>query len=196
MIKHSIGLFLVVMLLTSAAQAAVITQSGVGATEVDTFAGTSHTLNFNLGIGEVITDVNVSVQMSDGDPWGDLDMFITSNGIQVELLSQSTLDDCCQFGDFDVTFDDSAAGTIGTQDFLIGSFKPQFGALSDFNGTALASLWTLDIFEIICCETESDLVAWSVTVTTENGQIPEPGTIALFGLGLAGLGLARRKKKA
>ncbi len=32
------------------------------------------------------------------------------------------------------------------------------------------------------------------TSTTGNGSIPTPGTIALFGLGLTGLGFARRKK--
>ena len=33
-------------------------------------------------------------------------------------------------------------------------------------------------------------------IATELGQIPEPGTLAIFGLGLAGLGFARRKRAA
>ena len=38
---------------------------------------------------------------------------------------------------------------------------------------------------------------WSkVAFETERVQVPEPGTLAIFGLGLVGLGFARRRKAA
>ena len=199
----TLGLSLLVVAMT--ASAGVITQSGVGATNVDQFAGTSHDLYFTLGLGEVITDVNVTVNMdqkpgnSFSGVWGDLDISIESNGIVVDLLSQSTLNDCCDFGDFNVTFDDDASATIASVSIanlnhVSGTFLPEFGSLSAFNGTALTSLWTLSISEVFCCENESDLTSWSVTVTT--AQVPEPSAIALIGAGLVGIRLSRRRRKA
>jgi hypothetical protein len=39
-----------------------------------------------------------------------------------------------------------------------------------------------------------DNMAWNVTSEVPNGEVPIPGTVALMGLGLLGLGFARKKK--
>ena len=52
-----------------------------------------------------------------------------------------------------------------------------------------------------CCDTKDYAVShrgnWLVrSATPDSAAIPEPGALALFGLGLAGLGFARRRKAA
>lgn len=89
---------------------------------------------------------------------------------------------------FDVTFDDEAATAIGTNG--TGTFRPE-GSLSDFDGLDFAGDWNLSILDTKSSFEGDDLEAWSITVTT---PAPEPSTLAIFGLGLFGLGWARRRR--
>jgi hypothetical protein len=76
-----------------------------------------------------------------------------------------------EFRLFGLTFTAIAAGTSPLS-FLSG------GLLSDFFGDAI----------------EFSTTAGSITIKAPEQSVPEPGTLALLGFGLAGLGLSRRRK--
>ncbi len=70
---------------------------------------------------------------------------------------------------------------LGTIDLPVEAYGTSFGA----GGSTVARIW------------DEDAGAWGkVKYTWEGQDIPEPGTMALFGLGLLGLGAWRRRKRA
>lgn len=85
-----------------------------------------------------------------------------------------------------------AVGLFGTQS-PAGPNGGWAGADLAYNGSGGSLLvWTQLDLDVLNLSRGTTAVNWMVF--TPSVSVPEPGTVALFGLGLAGIGLTRRRK--
>ncbi len=159
----------------------------------------------------VISDVNVFIDftkcdnpfLSDGTCVGsgfsynrEIVFSLTSAlGTIVDLILQDTYSGSTPGDRVGILFDDNAQSTVGGSSLNSGTFSP-IGSLSDFNGENLLGDWTLSFTDTVGADPLS-LNAWRIDVTVNDStSVPEPTSIALLGLGLAGIGFSRKNKKA
>jgi hypothetical protein len=116
-------------------------------------------------------------------------------GTYVDIVNQDTFSG--QYGDARVTqtYDDEAGTAVGGSILLDGTFNP-VGSLSDFDGMSALGLWSFTFQDTVGAD---PLVVHSWTLDIELAEaapVPEPATVALLGLGLAGAGFARKRKQS
>lgn len=193
------------LLAVGGAQAELITISGTGGV-VDS---SSATRDVTVGTSGLITDVNLTVDFSkcggsatmEGCT-SNLSGFTFNREIVFWLVHLSNtaniVDEFTFSGQSGAarvtqTYDDEAGTAVGGNSLQNGTFSP-VGLLSLFDGLDSAGIWTFGFQDTVGSD---PLVvhSWTLNITTADATaVPEPGTLALFGLGLLGLGVTRRRK--
>jgi len=175
------------------ASAVLFDIAGPSADNVDTDPAT--VVQLNVAETGSILDINIDLVLYELGSAPDccyldnLDITLSHLGMSVLLYPGSFSD--TNASEMDAIFDDEAGALAPTSGSVFGTFQP-VGSLSVFDGKELSGLWELTIFDHDFPDDGMDLVSWRIF--GETGQVPEPATLTLFGLGLAGLVFTRRKK--
>jgi len=184
----------------------------------NTLAGVSSVINF--GTSGLINANSLSVAVAIGHTWlGDLVVTLSNGSNTVTLMDRPgtpTIFNVATAGDSSnlsvtrpLTFTDAASilnpaeamGALCTGSQTVGDdllcsntvFLPQ-QPLSVFNGTNIQGNWTLNVSDRASLDV-GRLASWTLNADVST-QVPEPGSLALVGLALAGMGVVTARRKA
>lgn len=122
--------------------------------------------------------------------FGEIAFQLTHGATTVNLVSAGTYTSGNPGGRVVVSFDDAASSVVGGATLQSGTFRP-VGNLSDFIGQDAVGLWTLTVQDTVGSD---PLSYFNSTLNINGGNIPEPATFALMGMGLAGMAFGKRRK--
>jgi hypothetical protein len=200
---HRIAVFVFSVLLSAGASASVLATN----TTYGVIDGRETTRALKVDTYGIITDLNITVEFSKcddppmgpsgtrclatGDPFEEEFMLtlIGPDGTAVDLVQAfSTYDGSGRgAGRVTVNFDDEALRAAGPR-IQGGSFRPA-QALSAFDGMNTFGSWTLYLQDFAPGD-PLEFFSAQLDIT----YVPEPATLAMLGLGLIGLRVARKRR--
>lgn len=175
-----------VLSISGFASAGLIEHSYIGATGINVDTNPGSTFDLIITDSFLIDSLVVEIELSGSVFWTDLDLFLSNGFTTVQLLNSIDND---ASGLFDVSFDDLSPTNLPSTGSAVGSYSP-LNALSAFNGQSIAGTWTLTIVDDYVPGENNSLVSFNLKAT----EVPEPSTLAIFGLALIGLASRRFKK--
>jgi len=214
--KSNIAAGLLGMALAATSQAGIITVYDVGGPyAIQDNTGIATALNIPLGQSSVVEDVNVWLdlgpQATAGAMWnGDIVAYLThGGGPAVNLLNRIGLNanNPDGFGNngLQIWLDDAAAadvqtaGSYDTSGPVTGTFSPDLGALSAFNGLGVSGDWILQVYDDATGKF-AQVNGWGLEITYRDvTQVPDSslGGVGFSALLFGGLlALARRRSLA